>query len=29
MEATGQAEQRTDYKGKPTGDYRAKDIQKK
>jgi len=29
MEATGQAEQYKNYKGKPTGEYRAKDIPKK
>jgi len=29
MEATKQAEQRTDYRGKKTGDYRATDIPKK
>ena len=29
MEATKQADEWTDYKGKPTGEYRAKDIPKK
>ena len=29
MEATGQAEQYKNYKGKPTGEYSAKDIPKK